>query len=64
MPPASRSTTLVVLTVVAVSASLNCAVTFAPTATPVAPRAGVTPVTVGGVVSGAAAPVSKTTSTQ
>ena len=53
-----------VFTVVAVSASPNCAVTFAPTATFVAPRAGVTPLIVGGVVSGAAAPVSKTTSTQ
>ena len=52
------------LTVVALIASLNCAVTFAPVATFVAPRAGVTPVMVGGVVSGAAAPFSNTTSTQ
>ena len=45
-------------------ASLKVAVTLAVTATPVAPAAGVVPVTVGGVVSPAPAVVSNTTSTQ
>jgi hypothetical protein len=40
----------------AVMASLKVAVTFAPTATPLAPLAGAVPLTVGGVVSGAAGP--------
>src|SRR2546425_13367420 len=53
--PLTTRVTLVVLIVEAVIASLNVAVTFVPTATPVAPLAGAVPVTVGGVGSGAAA---------
>ena len=49
------------VTVAGSTGSENRAVTFADAAMPVAPRAGVTAVTVGPVVS---APVSKTTSTQ
>src|SRR2546425_3622757 len=55
--PLTTRVTLVVLIVEAVIASLNVAVTFVPTATPVAPLAGAVPVTVGGVVSAAAAVV-------
>ena len=40
-----------------VTASLNVAVTLVPVATPVAPGAGVSPVTVGAVVSGGGGPV-------
>src|SRR3989442_30097 len=54
--PCTTRVTLVVLIVEAVIASLKVAVTFAPTATPVAPLAGAVPVTVGGVVSGGAPP--------
>jgi hypothetical protein len=50
-------------TTVADTASLNVAVTVELTATPVAPTAGVRPVTVGAVVSGAT-DVTNTTSTQ
>src|SRR2546425_4838220 len=53
--PLTTRVTLVVLIVEAVIASLNVAVTFVPTATPVAPLAGAVPVTVGGVVSAGAA---------
>ena len=49
------------LTVVGSSALLKVAVTVVPTATPVAPLAGLWPVTVGGVVP---VDVVKTTSTQ
>jgi hypothetical protein len=52
------------LTVAGSIGSLKLAVTFAPGLTPVPPFAGATSVTVGGVVSGAPPPVSKTTSTQ
>jgi hypothetical protein len=48
---------------VELTASLNVAVTVDATGTPVAPTAGVRPVTVGAVVSGAT-DVTKTTSTQ
>ena len=48
---------MLVLTVAGSSASLNVAVTTVPTATPVAPLAGVRELTVGGVVSGAEATV-------
>src|SRR2546426_2745420 len=53
--PLTTRVTLVVLIVEAVIASLNVAVTFVPTATPVAPLAGAVPVTVGGGVSAGAA---------
>ena len=60
--PGSRKTNVVVVMVDAFIGSLNVAVTGDTVVTPVAPLAGVTLVTVGGVVSGA--PVLKTTSTQ
>ena len=47
----SRSSKVDVVTVAGFIASLNVAVTLAPVATPVAPLAGVTELTVGGVVS-------------
>ena len=63
-PAGSRRRTVLALTVEAVSASLKVAVTLSDAATPVAARPGETAVTRGAVVSGPAAPVSSTTSTQ
>src|SRR5438128_7900925 len=60
-PVGSRSSNVVVLTVAGSIISLNVAVTLVETATPIAPPAGVTELTVGGVVSGALG--MKTTST-
>jgi hypothetical protein len=60
-PPASRRTNVLDVTLAAATGSLNVATTSDPTATPVAPDAGDTFATVGGVVSDA---VVKTTSTQ
>jgi len=56
-PPGSRNTNVLELTLAAEIGSLNVAVTFAPAATAVAPDAGDTLDTVGGVVSAAAAVV-------
>ncbi len=60
---ASRSWTVVVVTVAGVMLSLNVTVTGAVTAVPVAPDAGVTLLTCGAVTSGATE-VANTTSTQ
>jgi hypothetical protein len=53
-PFASRRTKLVVVALALEIASLKVALTLVPRLTFVAPFAGVTPATVGGVVSGAA----------
>ncbi len=62
-PPASRSSKLLAVTLAGSIASLRTARTFTLAPTPVAPEAGATLVTVGGVVSPGSV-VSNTTSTQ
>jgi hypothetical protein len=54
-PPLSRRMNALEVTLAAETGSLNVATMFVPAATPVAPDAGDTPTTVGGVVSGGAA---------
>ena len=61
--PASRNSKVAAVMLAGLIASLKVAVTAVVDATPVAPLAGVRPVTVGGVVSGPAVVVN-TTSTQ